>query len=373
MTTKGGNMNEVAVMTKEQKALVEYKLTPKEITELVNGYLKLKVVPDDPKSYQQAHEARMVCVKTRTGIDKRRKELGEDARQWVNAVNKTAKDLTTLIEPAESHLTQELGVEDGRRAEVKAEKARKEAERVQGIRSRIEAIRNTPLSVLGKTSQEIRAVIQKVLDTELTADVFQEFLAEAESVKEKIVSDLVIAADSAAKREQEDSERKAEAERLEAIRKQQAEEAARLEALRKAEEEKARKEREALDAERRKIESERAAIEAQKKAEADRVAREAWEKKTAEEAKAKAEKEAAEKVERDAREAKEREEKEKEEKARLEALRPDKEKLVDWFFRVENVPKPDLSSDEAKAILSNAIRSIDKAFIAAKKSIMELK
>src|SRR3972149_1516148 len=225
----GGDMNDVQVLTKEQKALVEYKLTPQEITERVSGYLKLKVVPDDPKSYQQAHEARMVCVKTRTGIDKRRKELGEDARQWVNAVNKTAKDLTALIEPAESHLTTELGVEDGRRAEVKAEKARKEAERVQGIRSRIEAIRNTPISIMRGTSQEIRAVLQRVLDAELTPEVFQEFLAEAQTVQEKVVSDLVIASDAAAKREKEDADRKAENERLEAHRKAQAEEAARVE------------------------------------------------------------------------------------------------------------------------------------------------
>lgn len=349
-------MSEVAVITKEQKALVEYKVTPQEITERVSGYLKLKVMPDDPKSYQQAHEARMVCVKTRTGIDKRRKELGEDARQWVNAVNKTAKDLTSLIEPAEAHLTQELGVEDERRAEVKAEKARKEQERIQGIRFRIEAIRNTWSFMSNKPSDEIRAVLQRVLDTELTAEVFQEFLAEAQSVHERVVSDLVIAADAAGKREREDAERKAEAERLEVIRKQQAEEAYRLaEAQRKIDEENAR-------------------IAAEKKAEADRIAREAWEKKMAEEAKAKAEKEAAEKVEREAREKLEREERGKAEKAKQAELAPDKEKLRAWIasFNQMNNPSPKLKSKKACTILNDAFGKIEAALQEAEEKTEKL-
>ena len=347
-------MNEVQTMTTEQKALIEYKITPAEIQKQVDGYLTLKVLPDDPKSYQQAHAARMVCVKTRTGIDKRRKELGEDARSWVNAVNKAAKDLTLLIEPAESYLTDELGVEDGRRAEVKAEKAKKEAERIAGIKYRIDTMKAATLGIQAHPSTLLREMMTRILDTELAADVFQEFLTEAEQAREKVVSDLMIAIDARKKWEKEEAKRKAENEWLEKIRQEQAAEAAR-----QAEE-------------RRKIDAEKAAIEAQKKAEADRIAREAWEKKTAEEAKAKAEKDAAERIEREAKAKEEREAKEAEEKVRLEALRPDKERLLVWSAYLDTIEGPQVKDEKAVQIVLDAKRLIAKAAASVRKAVKEL-
>ena len=365
MTIKGGNMNEMQ--------LVPYGLDTVIVESLKAKYLDITIKPDDKAAYAMVMAGQRECREIRLSCESWHK----DKKAWIVKAGRHYDDerrrVLGLLAPIEDHLKAVRQAEDDRKKAIEAEKARKEAERVQGIMSRIEAIRNTPITIMRGTSQEIRSVLQRVLDTELTSEVFQEFLAEAQTVQEKVVSDLVIAADAAAKREKEDAERKAEAERLEAIRKQQAEESARLEALRKADEERVRKQFEAIEAEQRKIKAEKATIEAQKRVEADRVAREAMEKQMADVARIKAEKDAAEKLEREAREAKEREEREKAEKARAEAMKPDKEKLVDWFFRVENVQKPDLSSDEAKAILSNAIRAIDKAFIAAKKAIRELK
>lgn len=348
-------MSEVQTMTTEQKALIEYKITPEEIQKRVDGYLTLKVVPDDPKSYQQAHAARMVCVRTRTGIDKRRKELGEDARAWVNAVNKTAKDLTALIEPAETYLTNELGVEDGRRAEVKAEKARKEKERVDGIKAKIEKMRNVLVSTIWQTSTELQQLMSQYLDMNLTSEEFMEFLPEAETTREQVVSGLMVSIDIHKKQEKEESDRKAEAERLEKIRQEQAAEAAR-----QAEE-------------RRKIEAEKVAIEAQKKAEQDRKDREALEKRLAEEAKARAEKEAAEKIERETKEKKEREEREAAEKARLEVLRPDKEKLLAWATDIEQFSSPVVSDEKAVHIVFEAGKYLAKASAMIRKAVKEMK
>ena len=365
MTIKRGNMNEMQ--------LVPYGLDTVIVESLKAKYLDITIKPDDKAAYAMVMAGQRECREIRLSCESWHK----DKKAWIVKAGRHYDDerrrVLGLLAPIEDHLKAVRQAEDDRKKAIEAEKARKEAERIQGIRSRIEAIRNTPLSVMGKPSHEIRAVLQRVLDTELTAEVFQEFLAEAQSVQEEIVSDLVIAADAASKREREDAERKAEAERLEAIRKQQAEESARLETLRKAEEDKVRKDREALEAERRKIEAEKAAIEAQKKAEADRVAREAWEKKTAEEARAKAEKDAAEKVEREAREAKEREEKEKVEKARAEALKPDRERLLDWASRIEIVNSPILSTEAGIEIFNATLNKLCKVVDGLRKAVKELK
>lgn len=78
-------------------------------------------------------------------------------------------------------------------------------------------------------------------------------------------------------------------------------------------------------------------------------------------------------VEKLERERAEREYVEATEKARVEALRPDREKLVNWIksFNGTNNPRPDLKSKEAKKILNGAIEYLEVTLQKISEKIME--
>ena len=89
---------EVIQMPQENKfAVVKFELTPAAIAAMVKEYETLELIPGDKKSYKTVHEAKMICVKARTGTDKHRKEMGSEARQWINDVNSAAKELIAAV------------------------------------------------------------------------------------------------------------------------------------------------------------------------------------------------------------------------------------------------------------------------------------
>jgi len=143
----------------------------------------------------------------------------------------------------------------------------------------------------------------------------------------------------------------------EAEEKKLAEERAELEKIKKEQTEKEEK-----------LVADREAIEAEKQAIQDRKDREAFEKDT----KIQAEKFAKEEVEREAKEKKDKEQAEIAEKARQEALRPDKEKLLLWVDAVISIPEPELISDESKGLLNGMIDAINQSLAVFTSKIKEL-
>lgn len=291
---------------------------------------------DSPANYEQGRAALGVCRALRTEIEARRKALNEEALKHQRTVNGIANDLESVVRDVEEPLKLRKKAADDEKLRLKREKedaARAAAE--AAARARIEA-----------EEAELRAA----------REVEERRLAEERAALEAERARL--AAEQKAERERIDAERRAfEAERREA-------------------EERARKAREAEDArhaaERRRIEEERAAAEEAAKAERERLAKEAQELKERE-ARAAAIEAARERAERDriereraeqeARERKEREAKEAEgrriaEAIRIEALKPDREKLLDFAERIRDVPAPEVASEEARSALSSAVGQI---------------
>lgn len=101
--------------------LVSYDVTVDQITKMGEQYLALTADTRDGEA--ECRKARQTVVSTRTGVDKRRKAMGEEARAYLDRVNSTAKTLIAALAPIESHLDIEIKTVEAERERVKAEKA----------------------------------------------------------------------------------------------------------------------------------------------------------------------------------------------------------------------------------------------------------
>lgn len=309
------------------------------IADMAERYMGLKVKDiSDNVGIAAVHEARMVVKRKRIDIEKKRKELNEDAVAWQKTVNTEAKRLTALLTPIEDHLEQEESIVE-REKERKRQEA--EAQRRETIKYRLQSLAEA-------------GYVCQVFEVEYMEDLeFANFLAEKRAEKK--------ARDDAAAAEATERARVAEQQRIEAERL----------ATERAELDKARKEQEAAAAETKRIADEKLAAEraelerqraeqsaAQAKIDAEnkRIAdAEAAAKRAAELEQAK--RDAAEQAKRDA-EAKAKQEADaaaakaiadEAERQRVEALRPDKEKIAAFADAVQRIELPTLSKKSAKA------------------------
>jgi len=97
---------------------------------LVRPMKSLTVEGDGLPAVQTARKA---VVKMRTGVDKRRKALNDEAQQWIKTVNGVAKEITGILEPVEDHLKAQEALEaDRQRRAEEAEQAERAAVRRMG-------------------------------------------------------------------------------------------------------------------------------------------------------------------------------------------------------------------------------------------------
>lgn len=216
---------------------------------------------DTKEGYEEVRKAIGVCVKTRTGIESKRKELNEDALKWQRSVNAEAKRLTGLVEVIEEPLkAKKKAVDD------EVERKRKELE--ERHRAKVQARIDEYVQKCGKACTYETA-------ESMSEDDWADFVNAGE--KEHLAQ-----VEAEAKRKaEEEAERKRLAEELEAQRLQiQAQQA------------EAKRMQDELDLFRReKEEAQRAKAQAEKD-EADRI--------EAQRRKEQAEREAAEKAQQDA-------------------------------------------------------------------------
>jgi hypothetical protein len=231
-------------------------------------------------------------TRTKTAIDAAGKELNDEARQKINAVDaerRAAREhLDTLAKQVRQPLTDWEEAEDDRKAEV---------ERI------ITMFRSSRFVEMGEGADHIRERGTLIYQTALDPEVFQDRLDEAQREKDDTVAHLKVALDRAVKAEEE----AAELHRLreEAARKAEEEErvkAAQEQARKEAEELKAYEERRAA---REKEETER--IERERAEAADKARREAEEAAQRERDEERRQHEVALAAEREAREKAERE------------------------------------------------------------------
>ena len=157
----------------------KYEISPEKVAEMAKKYDSITVIPADKPSYHIGKKACMELVHTRTAVERRRKELGEDARKWVNDVNRAAKELLAPLAPIEERLKSELAAEDARLQAIIDAAALAEEERINRIKDQIAAIKALPLSIIGLTAGQIAWVSQDFVGQLVTQDIYAEFYDEA--------------------------------------------------------------------------------------------------------------------------------------------------------------------------------------------------
>lgn len=262
---------EIAVVSTSTQ-VIDYPVTDKAIADLRAQYKDLVVTNNS--EWKAVSSALSVVRGLRVSVEKRRKELKADALEYGRKVDAEAKRITTLIEEIEDPLAAQKQAYEEEKERIRQEKEQIERDRVANIVKRINTIREYPLKLVGKTSDDIRKAI-----TECSASLddgfdYQEFGDDAIAYKKESIEKM-----ESLLREREEVEA---AKAAELVRHKEMEEA-RIKLEQEQKELKAAQD--ALAAER--AAQERLALEAQERAEAEYQLAEA--KKRAEEAERQAE------------------------------------------------------------------------------------
>lgn len=318
---------------------VRYGLADAGIAELAAQYMPLTIKGiDDTKGLKVVHEARMIVKNHRVEIEKTRKALKADALEYGRVVDSEAKRLTALIEPIEDHLEAEEN-----RVLAEKERIRKEKEEAK------RAITQARVDAFMAVGQIIAfSVAESLTDAEYSEQLGAATAAKIEADRVAALEVERLAAEhreAARLQAEEDARRKAEAIALAAER-------AELDRLRQEQQAEANR----LAAERQRIADEELAKQRAIQLESARAEAVERERKDAE-ARAIA----------DAAAARVKAEVEEAERLRLEALKPDREKLLALADTLFNLERPTVS-DVAKPALAKA----DKAILVAVTAIRQL-
>jgi hypothetical protein len=354
------------VNTEEDKAkLMKYSPSEAAIATLTGKAQELMALDaSDPANYDRIRLHIADMRTTRTKIDKHRLALTAKAREWQAECNKEGYRLMGLIEPVEELLKAKKKLVDD--AKEAAKKAAEDAERKRvedEVRRQQEAEEARKAEERRQEEERLEKIRKEQAERQAELDRQQAELDRKRAEQE--------AADRAAREAQEAADRKAREEREaadRAAREKAAKEAAERQRLIDEENERVRQEQER---ERLRLEQQRKDLEAEQarqREERERLEREKFEReaqeRAAKEARERAEREAAEKAERELREK----ERQAAEQRRLEAIRPDVDKVRGFGEMLAGITWPgNVKSKEAKAALAAAhdgIATVAKKLIA---------
>ncbi|MFA4900940.1 MAG: hypothetical protein WC563_15585 [Brevundimonas sp.] len=331
-----------AIVTFNSTLPITYDVTEEQIELKRATYAAIDLAA--PGGYEACRLAIADCRETMVAIEERRKELKAPALQWGTDVDSEAKRLSGMVAEIRTPLQEKKAVVDAAKAKIKRDK--EEAEKA-ALEAQIEAERAAKAALV-KAAQDAEnarlaavaeanriesarlAAERKALDEQMAAQRKEaDRIAAEQEAARKAEIDRV-----AAERAKLEADRVAEENRQRVAREQ---EDARLAAVRKEEEDRAAQARAEIEAERQALETAKAAEQARK----DAAAQAERERIAAEEATVK-------EAERKAAFA-----------ARLEALRPDGEKLRAWADQLSHIPPPAVTSAEAKAAIVRAGLAMD--------------
>jgi hypothetical protein len=283
---------------------------------------------DAYKDLDEAKAAKKILTKMRTTLAEAHKEAKAEALAYGRRCDAEKNRLLEQIKAIEDPITEQLN-------EIKQAEERKEQERLDKIQAAIERIEAHAADRYSLTLDELAERQSSLEAIEITEEVFQELTERAGLTKQDVAMKLRLAVDAEENRIKEEAEK----ERIEAENRELREKLAKQEAAE-------RERREKEEAERREREAEEKR-KADIKAEAERKARE----KAEEEARQLRE----EKEERERKEREERERKEAEERAAAQA--PDREKLLTFASKVDQLikDKPTLDTDAGNEVMLQAI------------------
>lgn len=251
--------------------VAEYSTTAAALGELRQKYESVIFQVATPAGMKEAISARAELRDLRIGLEKMRKKIKSPALLRCQLIDTEAKQITAQLTALEDPIDSQIQVEQARKAAEKAERERKESERVAAIRSKIDGIRGLPAASFRDSASDIAATLADLEKFTIGADEFAEFAQEAETVRGAAISELrdllakaqaaeAEAACLAAERAELERLRTEAAERERIAAEELAEADRQATAARKAEEDRLRAEREAFEAERRAFAEQQAAI-----------------------------------------------------------------------------------------------------------------
>lgn len=351
-------------------AVVKFDANDAAIAELKQKFMPLTIKGlDDKEGYEAVHNARMVMVKLRTGIEGQRKGFNEDALRYQKAVNKDAKRLTELAAPIEEHLTAEENKITQEKLRIKQAEEKAAADKLQARINRLQfdlGIKDDGQNFRQAFSPDSPIqgyVMPKALVAPLSDEDFEKLVGEIYK-KDLAENDRLVAIETKRRADEAEREkaRKAEDERLAKVAKEQAAAQAKIDAENKR-----------IAEENAKLEAEKKAIQEKKDAEAREKVREQELKEAADRATAKAKADAEAKAKAD-----------QEEKARIEAevkakterelaLRPDRQKILEFITMLETLIMPSTATKEGNAIVVSIADDIGKLAKRVRKQVRELK
>lgn len=310
-------MSELTIIERAQKALsIEH--TEASLKNLAEKTADIKEIKDKA-DYSLVKSSRISIKGIRIDIQKAGKAARDDANKFSKAVISEEKRLIGIISPEESRLQTLQDYVDQKAYRESAARMQAEKDRIQAIMDRIQRIKGLAEGLLGKDSEEIRQRLLALDSVGYTE--FAEYMEKAMDSKRETLKIL-----NEAYRERRDFEdQQAEQNR---IAEKQAERQAEID--KQAAKIKAKQDK--IDADHRQQQAEKLAAE---RAEAEKVRLE----------KERLEQEDAERIQKE-----ETARMQAEEEARQEALRPDKDRLIDWLKKLRFIDGVELHDKKLIAI-----------------------
>jgi hypothetical protein len=226
---------QLATLPPVERAIValSFETVKAEVSKLATQYADITAISNKAGRYQ-AHAAAMTLKNRRVEIQRRAKEVREDAVAFQKAVIAKGDELAALIEPEEQRLLKLRDAWDAEQERIKREAAETEQRRKQAHEAKIADIRAAASSAAGLPSGEISKHVFAVEEADVSEASFEEYAPVAARAKAETL-DKLRAMQAAAEAKRLEDERIA-AERRAAEEKERAarEEAARVEAKRQA-------------------------------------------------------------------------------------------------------------------------------------------
>ena len=162
---------------------VIFSVTDAGIAELEAKHKGMVVAHGDKKGYLALTQAIAEVRTARTDVEKRRKELKQDALDYGRLVDSTAKAITERLEAIEGPLKANKEQIDAENERIRKEKEEAERLRIAGIQSLIAAIANAPAALATATAGRLRQAIEKAEAMEISIADYEEFTQQATDAK----------------------------------------------------------------------------------------------------------------------------------------------------------------------------------------------
>lgn len=249
MTVAEAQPPQQIALTVQERAVIALGGTEREneLKALAQKYADITEVKNKA-GRQQVHGAAMELANQRVATKKTGEVAREDAVALQKAVIERQKYLIGLTEPEEKRLITLRDGWDEAEAAEKAAKVAAEQKRIADIRSRIDAFRNAPAEMVGKSAEQIGACADHLSETIIALEEFEGSTGEAIMARNAAVARLREMQAAQAAHEAEQARLAAERAQLERERAESAERERQAATARAEQERKDREAREAEDA-----------------------------------------------------------------------------------------------------------------------------